>query len=53
MDSLPGLTKEARDVIKRVTEHGVAVEEIGPRWNLRLTMNAKLAEEKGKDGERR
>ena len=35
-------------MIKRVAEHGVAVEEIGPRWDLRLTMNAKLAEEHGK-----
>jgi len=45
---LPGLTKEVRDVIKRVAEHGVSVEEVGPRWDLRLTMNAKLAEEHGK-----
>jgi len=48
VESLPGLTKEVRDVIKRVAAHGVAVEESGPRWDLRLTMNAKLAEEHGK-----
>ena len=35
-------------MIKRAAKHGVAVEEIGPWWYLRLTMNAKLAGEHGK-----
>ena len=45
---VPGLTKEVRDVIKAVATHGAGIEETGPRWGLRLSMNAKLAEEHGK-----
>ena len=48
IDNLPGLTDEVRSVIKSVAERGARVDEVGPRWNLRLNMNSKLAEEHGK-----
>ena len=47
IDDLPGLTDEVRSVIKSAAERGVRVDEIDPRWNLRLNMNSKLAEEYG------
>ena len=48
IDDLPGLTDEVRSVIKSVADRGARVDEVGPRWNLRLNMNTKLAEEHGK-----
>ena len=48
IDNLPGLTDEVRSVIKPVADRGARVDEVGPRWNLRLNMNSKLAEEHGK-----
>ena len=48
IDDLPGLTDEVRSVIKSVADRGARVDEVGPRWNLRLNMNSKLAEEHGK-----
>ena len=48
IDEVPGLTGEVRDVLKSVADHGARVDEVGPRWDLRLNMNAKLAEEHGK-----
>ena len=48
IDNLPGLTDEVRSVIKSVADRGARVDEVGPRWNLRLNMNSKLAEEHGK-----
>lgn len=43
IDEVPGLTDEIRRVVKEVADHGVRVEEQGPRWDLQLKMNAKLA----------
>ena len=48
IDDLPGLTDEVRSAIKSVAERGARVDEVGPRWNLRLNMNFKLAEEHDK-----
>ena len=48
IDKVPGLTDEVRSVLKSVADHGARVDEVGPRWDLRLNMNAKLAEEHGK-----
>ena len=35
-------------MLKSVADHGARVDEVGPRWDLRLNVNAKLAEEHGK-----
>ena len=46
--SQESLTDEVRSGIKSVADRGARVDEVSPRWNLRLNMNSKLAEEHGK-----
>ena len=47
VDQVPGLTVEVRDMLKRITRNGCEVDEAAPRWDLRLKMDSKLAEEGG------
>ena len=43
----PGLSDEVRRELVRMVEEGASEPETSPRWDLRLTMNAKLAAEHG------
>ena len=47
VDQVPGLTSEVRDMLKRIARNGCEVDEVAPRWDLRLKMDTKLAEEGG------
>ena len=47
VDRDTGLTVEVREMLKRVARNGCEVDEVAPRWDLRLKMDPKLAEEGG------
>ena len=39
IDSVPGLTAEVRGVLKSIARRGCEVDEVAPRWDLRLKMD--------------
>ena len=45
--AVPSLTTKVREMLKGIARRGCEVDEVAPRWDLRLKMDPKLAEEGG------